>query len=69
MRDRPFIMANEAPRSYGDVIAERMMDDPRRRVFREIDELEGRAAAAADPIERKRLQCEAEALRCALAER
>lgn len=69
MRDRPFITAGEAPRPFGDVLAERGGFDATERVLADIKQLEGAAAEASDPAERKRLQCEAEALRCALAER
>jgi hypothetical protein len=72
-RARPFISANETPRPYRDVVAERNREDPhfraRERVLADVARLEGEAADARDPGEAKRLQCEAEALRCALAER
>lgn len=70
MRDRPFISGAEAPRKYSDIRAERAMLDPiedgRAGVRDQIDRLEGEARVETDPIEAKRLQCEAEALRCAL---
>lgn len=71
MRDRPFITAAETPRKFSEVRAERTGLDPLERghdrVLDEIFRLEGEAKACADPAESKRLQCEAEALRCALA--
>jgi len=68
MRDRPFIPASDKPRPYSEILAERAALDPRRRKLEEIAEFEGAAADAADPAERKRLQCEAEAMRCDLHE-
>ena len=49
-------------------MAERRGYDPRDRVLSDIAALEVQAAEAADPAERKRLQCEAEAVRSALEE-
>lgn len=63
MRMRPFISAGESPRPYSDIRAERGDVDPRERALREIGEAEILAIAADDPAERKRLQCDAEALR------
>jgi hypothetical protein len=72
VRDRPFIAAGEQPRTYSEVLGERSAVDPvaqrRARVIEEIHELEAQAAEEADAEARKRLQCEAEALRCALDE-
>jgi hypothetical protein len=72
MRDRPFIAANEQPRPYSDVRAERdalSADSRRVETMREdIARLEGAAAEAVDPATRKRLQCEAEAVRITLDE-
>lgn len=72
MRERPFIAAGEQPRPFSEVLAERSHSDPglRRReaVLEQIADLEASALDAADSAERKRLQCEAEALRCALHE-
>jgi hypothetical protein len=57
---------------FSDVLAERRATDPRdhlvERTRREIAALEGEAAGAADPAERARIQCDAEALRAALDE-
>lgn len=72
MRTRPYVLAGEASRPYSDVIAERRAFDPafqiKQRALDEITDLEGRAADATDPVESKRLQCEAEGLRSALSE-
>lgn len=72
MRDRPFISANEPPRPYGDVLAERRQMDPayqrKKATLAEIGRLEAEAADQQDPAERKRIQCEAEGLRCLLAD-
>lgn len=72
MRLRSFISASEAPRPFSEVLAERSAADPRKRVLEDIADLEGRAreaAKAGDQVEAKRLQCEAEALRCDLDRR
>jgi hypothetical protein len=69
LRSRPFLSASEPRRPYSEVRAERSGDDPLERVHAEIERLEAEAAGADDLEERKRLQCEAEAWRCALAER
>lgn len=70
MRDRPFITAAESPRKFSEVRAERAQLDPleqrRDRTLDEIARLEGEAKENPDPAESRRLQCEAEALRCAL---
>lgn len=72
MRDRPFIAAGEQLRPYSEIRAER--DDfsvEKRRIDakrEEIARLEGEAVDAADPAARKRLQCEAEAVRITLDE-
>jgi hypothetical protein len=68
MRTRPFLNASEPARPYSELLAERMHDDPKRNALAQIDDLEAEASEATDPAERKRLQCEAEALRCALDE-
>jgi hypothetical protein len=68
MRDRPFISAGESPRLYSDVLAEREPDYARKRTLDRIVELEAEASEQTDPDERKRLLCEAEALRCSLSE-
>ena len=72
MRDRPFIQANEPPRPFSDVVAERRISDPafrqREQVVARIQEIEGEAAGADHAGERKSLQCEAEALRLELDE-
>lgn len=72
MRARPFIPAGEAPRPFSEIRAERdNLDADRRRIDNTRDEiarLEGEALDAASPAERKRLQCEAEALRAWLDE-
>lgn len=68
MRDRPFVSAGESPRPYSAIREERGALDPRRPVLARIAELEGESRAAEDADERKRLQCEAEALRCWLEE-
>jgi hypothetical protein len=66
-RGRPFISGNEHPRAFGDVLAER---EPGRRdaAIRQIAELEAKAAGAEDPAVRQEIQCQAEAIRCALHE-
>lgn len=68
MRLRPFIGADEAPRPFSEVLAERSVTDPARRVLEDVAELEAEAEASADPNERRQLQGRAEALRCAIAE-
>lgn len=68
MRDRPFLSAGESPRPFSEVRAERGNVDPREAVLRTIGELEHDARDADDPAEARRLQCEAEGLRCALDE-
>lgn len=68
MRDRPFVAANEPPRPFSEVLAERALGDPRRHALDEIARIEGLALEASDPAERKRLQCDAEDLRAALHE-
>jgi hypothetical protein len=72
MRDRPFTAAGEQPRLYSEVRAERnaLSPDTRRldAMRDEIARLEGEAADAVDPAGRKRLQCEAEAVRISLDE-
>lgn len=73
MRDRPFIPASEQPRPFSEVLAERRAMDPAVRfadaAMDQVLELESQAAEAADPATRKRLQCEAEDLRCAMTRR
>jgi len=66
VRTRPFIQANEPPRPYSDILSERRITDPREVVLGQIRLLEAEAQAVDDAKERARLQCEAEALRCAL---
>jgi hypothetical protein len=66
MRDRPFIQANESPRPYSELRGERQAFDPTEAVMRQIVELEAGAREADDPGQAKRLQCEAEDLRCSL---
>ena len=73
MRDRPFLTASESPRPFSEIRAERGDADPRERALRDIAALEAEAQACAgdetlppDEAERRRLQGEAEALRCAL---
>jgi hypothetical protein len=72
MRDRPFVSGSESPRLYSDIRAERELTDPRLRlkqqVLADVAALESEAAEATTIEERNRLQCKAEALRCALAE-
>lgn len=72
MRDRAFIAANEPPRPFSEIRAERNAGDLDRiaadRALKQIAALEGEAFDAADPATRKRLLCEAEALRCAIDE-
>jgi hypothetical protein len=68
MRLRAYLTASESPRPFSEIVAERGEQDPRQRLMRDIAALELEAAAAEDLKERKRLQCEAEALRCALHE-
>jgi hypothetical protein len=68
-RSRPFISGNEPPRPFSEAVLERSGPDPLERVLGDIARLEGEAAAAECGSERARLQCEAEALRCALHER
>ena len=67
-RDRPFIRANEQPRPYSELQSERSAFDPAEAVLRQVADLEADAAEAADPALAKRLQCEAEDLRCSLHE-
>lgn len=73
MRLRPFIPANEPPRPFSEVLAERRAMDPAARVadaaMDQVLELESQAADASDPATRKRLLCEAEDLRCAMTRR
>lgn len=69
MRVRPYPSGGEPPRLYSEVLAERRGTDPTPRILEEIEALEAEAAAVADPAERKRLQCEAEEMRCQLAHR
>lgn len=69
MRMRPFIPAGEQPRPFSEIRAERDPFDPTSRILDDIAALEGEASEASDPIERKRLQCEAEALRCVIHEK
>jgi hypothetical protein len=68
MRDRPFIAANEPPRPYSEIRRERSGFDLVERVLAAVDGLEADAFEAENPAEAKRLQCEAEDLRCALEE-
>jgi|GEM_PF-2996443 len=72
MRERPFIAASEAPRPFSEIRAERDGSDldkhTRDRALKQIASLEGEAFETADPAIRKRLLCEAEALRCAIDE-
>lgn len=68
MRDRPFIQANESPRPYSEIRAERSDIGLEHAVLQRIAGLEVDAAAAEDPAEARRLQCEAEDFRCALHE-
>ena len=69
MRDRPYIQSGDPPRPYSDIRAERRITDPAAVVMGQIALLEAEAAAAPTNAERARLQCEAEALRCALDRR
>jgi len=69
VRDRPYIQAGDPPRPYSDIRAERRVTDPAAVVRGQIALLEAEAAAASTDAERTRLQCEAEALRCALDRR
>jgi len=69
VRDRPYIQAGDPPRPYSDIRAERRVTDPAAVVRGQIALLEAEAAAAPTNAERVRLQCEAEALRCALDRR
>ena len=69
MRDRPYIQAGDPPRPYSDIRAEHRVTDPAAIVRGQIALLEAEAAAASTNAERVRLQCEAEALRCALDRR
>jgi hypothetical protein len=68
-RDRPFIQAGDPHRPYSEILAERRITDPAAVVRGQIALLEAEATAHADPAERKRLQCEAEELRCQLEHR
>jgi hypothetical protein len=68
MRDRPFISAGESPRPFSEIRAERGDDDERARTWREVASIEAEATGADDEAERKRLQCQAEALRAGLHE-
>jgi hypothetical protein len=71
MRARPFIAAGESPRPYSEIRAERGDSGVMESTLRSIDELERLALDARDggrTAEAERLQCEAEDLRCALAE-
>lgn len=72
MRDRPFIAGGESPRPFSEVRAERDGTDVELRrldnVREDIARLEGDALEATDPEARKRLLCEAEALRSSLDE-
>lgn len=60
--DRPYITANDSPRRFSDVKGESAEHDLRARQLAEMARLEAEAVVA-DPAERQRLQCEAEALR------
>jgi hypothetical protein len=72
LRARPFIRADEPPRPFSEVLAERREQDPVARAIRaamdKIAELEGAAAEEADAVKRKALLCHAEAIRCAIDE-
>ena len=72
MRDRPFLPASEAPRPYSEVRAERDAGDTdgliRERTLKRIAAIEAEACELVDPAARKRLLCEAEAMRSALYE-
>lgn len=68
MRLRPYLSGSEAPRPFSDVLADRGTTDPSQRVLEEIHQLEREAQACDDLVERNRLQCQAEDLRCALDE-
>lgn len=72
MRSRPFIAAGESPRPFSEIRAERDNTDAElRRIDQareQIARLEGEALDATDAAERKRLQCEAEAVRAWLDE-
>jgi hypothetical protein len=59
---------SEVPRSYSEIRAERVGDDPVARVLDEVAALEREAADEADAVKRKRLLCAAEDLRCQLHE-
>lgn len=73
MRNRPFLQANESPRPYSEIRAEREANDPdarqRASVMAHIAMLEAEAKGCSIEVERRLLQCEAEALRCALSRR
>jgi hypothetical protein len=66
LRDRPFLTASESPRAFSEIRAERGDTDLRERTLRDVAGLEAEAQACDDDAERRRLQGEAEALRCAL---
>ncbi len=79
MRDRPFISAGDPPRPFSEIRTERDGSDLHKltvhRTLTQIALLEGQAFAVdqnneliVSPEERKRLLCEAEALRCCIDE-
>lgn len=73
MRDRPFLPANEFPRPYSDLQAERLASDLTHRMRESLKAnirmLEAEAQCASTEAERQVRQCEAEALRCRLDNR